>query len=247
MSKHSIGLAFVIGLGLTSFAANRQQLPAQSVAPSAAAPAASKDKIKPDKIKPGTGLQAEMLSSLDVKKAHVGDSFQATLWDNVWGPSAIVLPHGTKIIGRVLEAKRRTKESPESKLVITFDKAVLQDGSELPLRGVVESVELSAESAAAAQDSGVDMSGASRGPSSTNGVAGPGGPFGRPNDRSPGGMKVPIRQKTYSPFRPTGVVDPNITSQGDASGTLTVFRSATTDVQIKSHATIDMRITRMEE
>lgn len=242
MSKHSIGLAFFISLGLTSFAANRRQLPAQSAAPSAAAPAASKDKIRP-----GTGLQAEMVNSLDVKKAHAGDSFHATVWDDVWGPGAIVLPHGTKIIGRVLEAQRRTKESPESKLVITFDKAVLQDGSELPLRGVVENVELSAESAAAAQDSRVDMSGASRGPASTNGVAGPGGPFGRPNDRSAGGMKLPVRQKTYSPFRPTGVVDPNITSQGDASGTLTVFRSATRDVQIKSHATIDLRITRVEE
>jgi len=238
MSKHSIGLAFVITLGLTSFAANHQQLPAQGAAP----PAALKDKIRP-----GTGLQAEMVSSLDVKKAHAGDSVQAAVWDDVWGSSAIVLPHGTKIIGRVLEAQRRTKENTESKLVITFDKAVLPDGTERPLRGVVESVELSAESAAAVQDSRVDMSGASRGPASTNGVAGPGGPFGRPNDRSPGGVKLPVRQKTYSPFRPTGVVDPNITSHGDASGTLTIFRSTRTDVQIKSHATIDMRITRMEE
>ena len=238
MKKIGTRLALTVMLCITALALHGQQ-PPQTAG-------------QEDRIKPGTVVQAEMATSIDVKKAHSGDLFQARVWNDVWGQSKIILPHGTTIVGHVLDCQPRTKTNPESKLIVTFDKAVFKDGAELPLRGVVESVELSAAAATAAQDdSPVDMSGAARHPGSTGAVAQGqqvgSGPFTAPNDRSPGGAPLRIKKKPPSPFAPSGVLDPNISAKSDASGTLTALSSTKTDVKLQSHATIDVRITRTGE
>jgi hypothetical protein len=225
---------------------NALALSSQQPATSSAAPQAADQE---DRIKPGTVVQAEMATTVDVKKAHSGDLFQAKVWNDVWGQSGIILPHGTTIVGHVLDCQPRSKDNPESKLVVTLDKAILKDGAELPLRGVVERVELSAAAAAAAQDdSTVDMSGAARHPGSTRpGTPAGFGPFSAPNDRSPGGQPLQLKKKPPSPFAPSGVVDRNISAKGDATGRLTELSSTKTDVKLQSHATIDVCITRAGE
>src|ERR1700733_8493140 len=103
-----------------------------------------------DVIAPGTMLQVEITAAIDAKKAHAGDLFRARLWADVHQGDKVILPQKTMLVGHVVDAQPRSETSPESRLTIAFDKAVLKDGSELPLHGVVESVELSAMAAAAA-------------------------------------------------------------------------------------------------
>ncbi len=232
MDKNWSKFVLAIAVVLSSLAANSQQPATSSSAP----PTASEDKLKP-----GTLVRAEMISVIDVKKSHAGDIFEARVWGDLWGQNKIILPHDTKIMGRVLDAQPRTKDNPESKLVITLDKAVLKDGSELPLRGIVQSVELSAASVTAAQNTSTQSTARASGNTTTQDS------HGNPGERSFGGQQIQLKKNPISPFGPSGVPIPDMNTQGDASGTLTSFTSTKNNIRIQSHATVNIYITRTVE
>lgn len=226
MKNHWSGIGLITVMGLISFSSVSQQ-PAASASQSATAAQA--------KIDPGTLIQVEMNSDIDVKKAHAGDMFRAKLWDAVRNGDKVILPQKTIIAGHVVEAHPRTKDNPESRLTIAFDKAVLKDGSELPLRGVVARVQLSQMALAAAADPNARSYNPGLSPGSTTNIAMP--------------TQVPLPgeggdKSQLVAVGPTNVRDTTILSEGDASGALTVFRSATkADVKIKHFATLDVQIT----
>jgi hypothetical protein len=116
---------------------------------------------------------------------------------------------------------------------LLFDKAVLKDGSELPLHGVVARVQLSQMAVAADANARSYNPGLS--PGSTTNIAMP--------------TQVPLPgedgdKNQLLAFGPTNIRDTTILAEGDPSGTLTVFRSATkADVKLKHFATLDVRIT----
>jgi len=179
----------------------------------------------------GTGGPAEILSAIDVKKAHAGDTFRARLWEDVRMDGKIVLPKKTVLTGHIVEAHPRTKDDPESRLSVAFDKAILKDGTELPLQGVVENVQLSAMAAEAAQNISAAQYDDARNPGSTTNMAMPGGA---------------AHQDSVPTFGPSGVLDPNLVLKIDDAGFRTVFISNTkADVKIKEHSTITVRITHM--
>src|SRR5215472_1846368 len=122
---------WIIFFALTALCTSSLVAHSQQTAPSSApAPAAMASKITP-----GTLAQVEVSGDIDVKKAHAGDVFRTRLWDDVRGANGqVILPGKTVIVGHVVDCQPRTKDNPESKLTLAFDKAVLKDGSELPLR-----------------------------------------------------------------------------------------------------------------
>jgi len=226
MKNHWIRLGLITVMGLISFGSYSRQ----PVASAAQSPTAAQAKIDP-----GTLIQVEMNSDIDVKKAHAGDVFRTKLWGDIRNGDKVILPQKTIVIGHVVEAHPRTKDNPESKLTIAFDKAVLKDGSELPLSGVVARVQLS-QMAVAAADASARSYNPGLNPGSTTNVAMP--------------TQVPLPgeggdKNQLAAVGPTNIRDTAILAEGDASGTLTVFRSATkADVKIKHFATLDVRITR---
>ena len=179
----------------------------------------------------GPLIQVEMNSDVDVKKAHAGDVFKTRVWEDVRSGDKIILPQKTILIGHVVSAHPRSKDNPDSTLVVAFDKAVLKDGTELPVRGVVERVELSSMAVAAA---GPHSPGYNQGlnPGSTTNIA-------MPN------QTVNEEQKQITPG-PTYVRDSSIALQADASGTTTVLSSTTkAEVKLKHFATLDVRVTQI--
>ena len=153
---------------------------------------------------------------LTLKKPTPVTHFKPGLWDAVRNGNKVILPQKTIVVGHVVEAQPRTKDNPESKLTIAFDKAVLKDGSDLPLRGVVARVQLSLAVAAAADAAPIRTT-----PASLL-EAPPTVPCRRsPHDRE----KAEIR--TNCSLAPTNIRDTTILCEADASGVLTVFRSAT--------------------
>src|ERR1700704_3855786 len=84
-------------------------------------------------IESGSILYAELSKTLDAKKAKAGDPVNAVLLADVLSHGKIVAHHDAKLIGHVTEANQRTKESPESRLGIVFDKVILKGGQELPV------------------------------------------------------------------------------------------------------------------
>ncbi|HKV95805.1 MAG TPA: hypothetical protein VJW20_24905 [Candidatus Angelobacter sp.] len=192
------------------------QQPATSTAPAA-------DSIT------GPIIQVEMNSDVDVKKAHPGDVFRTRVWEDVRSGDKVVLPQKTIIVGHVVAAQPRTKENPDSKLTIAFDKAVLKNGSELPLHGIVERVELSSMAVAAADRNSPSYN-SGLNPGSTTNVA-------MPNS---GGAD----QQQIAPG-PTYIRDSSIALQGDASGNTVLTSTTKADVKLKHFATLDVRITKI--
>lgn len=89
----------------------------------------------------GTALNAELNSSLDSKKAKVGDRVEAhTTLDLRSTDGRTVIPKGTKLIGHLTEAAARSKGDSESMLAIQFDKAIPKNGGEIPLRVEIRAI-----------------------------------------------------------------------------------------------------------
>jgi hypothetical protein len=86
----------------------------------------------------GKGLMAELTKSLDASKLKVGDEVRAKVTDDVASGDQEVVRKGSKLIGHVTEASAHTKENPESRLGVVFDKVLLPDGREIMLHGAIQ-------------------------------------------------------------------------------------------------------------
>lgn len=82
---------------------------------------------------------AELSKALDAKKAKQGDEVDAKLQDDVKGANAQELPRNTVLEGHIDQVQPSESKS-NSTLVVTFDKAKLKDGEELPIKATVLSI-----------------------------------------------------------------------------------------------------------
>jgi hypothetical protein len=81
----------------------------------------------------GTALNAELNSSVDSKKAKIGDKVAAHTTEEFKYAGKTIIPLGTKLEGHVTEATARSKGDSGSTLAIQFDKAIAKKGEEIPL------------------------------------------------------------------------------------------------------------------
>lgn len=186
----------------------------------------------PVSIPPGTLLQVEVTNDIDAKKAKAGDVFKTRLWADISVGGKVVLPQKTTLIGHVVEVQLHNKANPESSLTLAFDKAVLKDGTEIPVHGVVERVQVSTVAIAAAADAKSHSynDGPFRG--STTNVA---MPTASSTDQG--------QYDPNAPPGPTNIRDKTIDTKADATGTQTVFTSTgQSDVKLKRYATLDLRV-----
>ncbi len=114
-------------------------------------------------------VQAQLDKTLDTKKAKQGDPLTAKLEQGVQIPDAQALPKNTVLEGHVDQVQASQNKS-DATVTVTFDKAKLKDGRELPIKATVLAV---SEPAYAQQPAG-------------GGAAAGGGPAAMPSS-SPGG------------------------------------------------------------
>jgi hypothetical protein len=81
----------------------------------------------------GTALNAQLNSSVDSKKAKVGDKVEAHTTEEFKYAGKIIIPLGAKLEGHVTEATARSKGDSGSTLAIQFDKAIAKKGEEIRL------------------------------------------------------------------------------------------------------------------
>lgn len=84
----------------------------------------------PGRLENGSILYTELTKTIDAKKAKVGDPVNAVLVADVLAHGKIVARHDAKLLGHVTEAQVHSKETPESRLGIAFDKVITKDGEE---------------------------------------------------------------------------------------------------------------------
>ena len=88
----------------------------------------------------GTGIIAELDSSLNAKKAKAGDRVKATVvQDELWR-GKLIIRAGSKLIGHLTQVKASSKDDPASRLGITFEKVALKGGGELTLDAAIRAL-----------------------------------------------------------------------------------------------------------
>lgn len=73
-------------------------------------------------IESETNLDAQLQGTLDVKKSKVGDGVVLKTTKTIKEKGEVIIPKGTKLIGRVTEVQQKTKDSAISKIGVVFDK-----------------------------------------------------------------------------------------------------------------------------
>jgi hypothetical protein len=114
---------------------------------------------------------AVLSGSLDSKKAKPGDPVTAKTTEQTTTADGVVIPKGTKLLGRVTEAKAAGKGEGESALGFTFDRAVLKDGREIPLQTTVRAL-AAADGAAGASNGSSALNGSGMAQGTASGAAG---------------------------------------------------------------------------
>jgi hypothetical protein len=94
--------------------------------------------------------KAELNKTIDAKKAKQGDPVTAKLVADVQAPGAQPLPKNTVLEGHVDQVTASEHKS-DSTMVVTFDKAKLKDGQEVPIKATILAM---AEPAIAPADTG---------------------------------------------------------------------------------------------
>lgn len=118
--------------------------------------------------------QAELKTSLDAKKAKQGETVTAKLVENVQIPNAQELPKNTVLEGHV-DQVTPSENKGDSTMVVTFDKAKLKNGQELPIKATVLGL---SEPALAADQAGGGMPAGGAMPAGGGAPAGAGAPAG---------------------------------------------------------------------
>lgn len=141
-------LALLAGFAQASLG---QSTPATAQATSAASQstATAPHATSPDTdLAAGTTICGELANSIDAKKAKSGDAIVARVTLPVLAHGKVLIPNDAKIAGHVVWAKTRSGTNDESEIGIVFDRAVLKDGSELPLSLTVQAIGRGTRSAA---------------------------------------------------------------------------------------------------
>jgi len=135
----------------------------------------------------GSTIPVTLEKGIDARKNKAGDNVIARTTENVKSEGQVLIPRGSRILGRVSEAKARSAEEPESVLGIIFDRAVLKGGRELPLALTIQAI-------APARPETSDPSDMPRMTPATAGGVGGGsdlGPMSNPNAGVPGRVESP--------------------------------------------------------
>jgi hypothetical protein len=123
----------------------------------------------------GSTVQAELTKPVDVRKNKPGDEVVAKTTQDVKSDGHVVLPKGSKIVGRVTQAQARAKGQEESQLGMAFDHAVLKDGTQMPVAFTIQAIgrsESEAAAATAAETDGMMAGGSAGGMTSAGGGGG---------------------------------------------------------------------------
>jgi len=212
------------------------------------------DKASLGQIAAGGTIVAELSKSVDAKKARPGDRIEARLTMDVLSHGKVVIPRGAKIIGHVTDARARTKQAPESMVGVTFDRIVLKNGLEIPLKATIQAVgapmQISAMGPEGISDASAGMPNPGTGmPDGMGGVARAGTPGYPPRPAGSAGAGGPMdnggpNRNPAPPLGPTsqGVVGmKGISLSNTAQGS--AISSSSENVHLSSGTQLVLRVT----
>ncbi|HEY8554509.1 MAG TPA: hypothetical protein VIL43_08225 [Burkholderiales bacterium] len=190
-------------------------------------------------------INATLERSVDVRRARPGDEVIARTSEDVVTQEGLAILRGTRLVGRVTEARAHAggegsaQGDAESRLGIVFEKAILKDGREFPLKVTIPAVAAARPevqgrlgSAHEGGSGGVGLGGVASGGAgaAVDGAAGPPAHGGVPSSTGAvGGLSSSGRLLAGS-RGVFGLRDLDIAAVGGARGTL--ITSASRDVRL---------------
>ncbi len=183
-----VGAAFVLSAGAQASgsqagAQTNAQAAAQATVPaektraqasggaSASSSASAESKQTNAGLASGTVFNAALNAPIDSKKCKPGDAVTAHTTENVKADGKTVLPKGSKLVGHVTQATARAKGDSESALAVTFDRAILKSGEEVPLNIAILAM-AAPQTASSAPDADLDTMGSAGTSAAGSGMAG---------------------------------------------------------------------------
>jgi hypothetical protein len=140
MTKMLLSVFLVIGMAGACAAQGTPAASTSSQQPTTTAPGSPTPAASPSQFPAGTIIPIELSKSVDTKKAKVGDKIEARIPSDLLSQGKVVIPRDSKIFGHVTDVKAHTKESPDSKVGLAFDRMQVKKGGEVPLQVTVQAV-----------------------------------------------------------------------------------------------------------
>ncbi len=97
-------------------------------------------------LQAGTGIEAQLQQTLDVKNARIGDQVVMKVTRSIKQNGRTVVEKGSKLVGRVTEVQQKTKNNAMSKLGVVFDR-IQGESLNLPISASIVSFSQGAASA----------------------------------------------------------------------------------------------------
>jgi hypothetical protein len=131
--------AFIVCLGLSSTALNAVNYEGAALqsksglAQTSGAAVSQTDPSSTGSFRPGAGtvIIAELTRPLEAKKLKVEDSVECGVTQDLLYQGKIIIPRGARVVGHVTEVTPSSKEQPQSRFGLVFEKIVLKDKREL--------------------------------------------------------------------------------------------------------------------
>jgi hypothetical protein len=125
-------------------------------------------------LQTGTNIEAELQSTLDVKKSKVGDEVVLKTTKSIKQNGETIIPKGANLIGRITEVQQKTKNGGASRIGMIFERI---EGKNLnaPINASIVSVVNTAASANVSDVFNSNVSGSSSGSGSTSSSSSSGG------------------------------------------------------------------------
>jgi hypothetical protein len=83
---------------------------------------------------------AVLTKSAESKSAVAGQELTLRTFSDVAVNGEVVIPKGSKLLGRITEVKVKGEGSAQSELSVVIEKAVTKDGAELPVQAIIAAV-----------------------------------------------------------------------------------------------------------
>jgi hypothetical protein len=154
----------------------QKQAPAARAAGEAAAEAQAQAGRSSAALAAGSTVEAVLTKPVDARRNKEGDEVQAKVTKDVLAEGDVVIPKNSKLLGRVTRAQARGRGQAESALAVVFDRAVLKDGTEIPVNVVIQAI-AAAQTQAALGDEPM-MAGSAAGAGQASGRSSSGGLVG---------------------------------------------------------------------
>jgi hypothetical protein len=154
----------------------KKQAPAARAAGEAATEAQAQAGRSSAALAAGSTVEAVLTKPVDARRNKEGDEVHAKVTKDVLADGEVVVPKNSKLLGRVTRAQARGRGQAESALAVVFDRAVLKDGTEIPMNVVIQAI-AAAQTQAALHDEPM-MTGSAAGAGQASGRSNSGGLVG---------------------------------------------------------------------